>query len=90
MPSLISFVMRADQRKWCAGSFGRSVAFSRKLGAEGFQHRPTSGLNLKLPDRDDPRPEIPTKAELNAIINGAEGRWRPTHAGRNLLRPPGF
>jgi integrase len=38
---------------------------------------PTSGLNLKLPDRDDPRPEIPTKAELNAIINGAEGRWRP-------------
>jgi hypothetical protein len=36
MPSLISFVMRADQRKWCAGSFGRSVAFSRKLGAEGF------------------------------------------------------
>jgi integrase len=38
---------------------------------------PTAGLDLDLPDRDDPRPEIPTKSELNQIINGAEGRWRP-------------
>jgi integrase len=38
---------------------------------------PTIGLDLDLPDRDDPRPEIPSKAELNAIINGADGRWRP-------------
>jgi integrase len=38
---------------------------------------PTVGLDLNLPDRDDPRPEFPSKAELNAIINGAEGRWRP-------------
>jgi integrase len=38
---------------------------------------PTIGLDLDLPDRDDPRPEIPSKDELNAIINGAEGRWRP-------------
>lgn len=38
---------------------------------------PTAGLDLDLPDREDPRPVIPTKAELNAIINGAAGRWRP-------------
>jgi integrase len=38
---------------------------------------PTMGLDLDLPDRDDPRPVIPTKAELNTIINGAAGRWRP-------------
>jgi integrase len=38
---------------------------------------PTAGLDLDLPDRDDPRPIIPTKAELQAIICGAAGRWRP-------------
>jgi len=39
------------------------------------------GLELDLPERDDPRPVIPTKAELQAIIAGAsahKGRiWRP-------------
>jgi integrase len=30
-----------------------------------------------LPERDDPRPVIPTKAELQAIIAFASGRWRP-------------
>ncbi|WP_438277670.1 tyrosine-type recombinase/integrase [Nitrobacter sp.] len=38
---------------------------------------PTVGIELKLPDRDDPRPVIPTKAELQSIIAGATGRWRP-------------
>ena len=38
---------------------------------------PTSGIELDLPDRDDPRPSIPTKAELQAFITGAMGRWRP-------------
>jgi integrase len=38
---------------------------------------PTIGLDLNLPDRDDPRPDIPTKAELNEIINNAHSRWRP-------------
>lgn len=38
---------------------------------------PTVGLDLDLPDRDDPRPIIPTKPELQAIIAGAAGRWRP-------------
>jgi hypothetical protein len=56
---------------------------------------PTSGLDLKLPDRDDPRPEILTKAELNVIIIERHHQRRrrslaASHAGRNLLRPPGF
>ena len=38
---------------------------------------PTKDLNLNLPKRDDPRAVIPTKAELQAIIAGAKGRWRP-------------
>jgi integrase len=32
---------------------------------------------LDLPERDDPRPVIPTKPELQAIIANAAGRWRP-------------
>lgn len=38
---------------------------------------PTLGVELDLPDRDDPRPVIPSKAELQEIINKAAGRWRP-------------
>lgn len=38
---------------------------------------PTAGLDLNLPDRDDPRPVIPSKSELQVIIAGAAGRWRP-------------
>lgn len=38
---------------------------------------PTVGIDLDLPDREDPRPEIPTKAELQFIIGNATGRWRP-------------
>jgi integrase len=38
---------------------------------------PTAGLDLNLSTRDDPRPVIPTKAELQAIIAGAKDRWRP-------------
>lgn len=38
---------------------------------------PTAGLDLNLADREDPRPVIPTKAELQLIIAGATGRWRP-------------
>ena len=38
---------------------------------------PTNGVELDLPDRDDPRPVIPTKRDLQAIIAGAAGRWRP-------------
>jgi integrase len=38
---------------------------------------PTIGLELDLPDRDDPRPVIPTKSELQSIIAKVNGRWRP-------------
>ncbi|WIG51012.1 MAG: hypothetical protein OJF48_001929 [Afipia sp.] len=38
---------------------------------------PTIGLDLDLPDREDPRPEIPTKAELQFVIATVTGRWRP-------------
>jgi integrase len=37
---------------------------------------PTIGLDLDLPERDDPRPVIPTKQELQAIIAGAAGYKR--------------
>jgi integrase len=68
---------------------GRSAAMIRRvvrsLGAIFREARrrglaandPTAGLDLHLPDREDPRPTIPTKAELQAIVAGATGRWRP-------------
>jgi integrase len=37
---------------------------------------PTQDLDLDLPERDDPRAVIPSKAELQRIIAGAKGRWR--------------
>jgi len=40
-------------------------------------HYPTDDLDLDFPERDDPRVVAPTKAELQAIIAGAAGRWRP-------------
>jgi integrase len=38
---------------------------------------PTIGLDLDLPNREDPRPAIPTKAELQYILGNVTGRWRP-------------
>ncbi|MBR1153151.1 site-specific integrase [Bradyrhizobium sp. JYMT SZCCT0428] len=38
---------------------------------------PTAGLDLNLSTREDPRVVIPAKAELQAIIATAAGRWRP-------------
>jgi len=39
---------------------------------------PTSDLDLDATDtRNDPRPSIPAKNELQAIIGNATGRWRP-------------
>jgi integrase len=40
-------------------------------------HYPTDDLDLDLPERDDPRPVAPTKAELQGIIANSTGRWRP-------------
>jgi len=38
---------------------------------------PTAGVKLNLPSRGNPRPVIPSKQELQAIIANAQGRWRP-------------
>src|SRR5258705_6294896 len=40
-------------------------------------HYPTDDLDLDLPERDDHRVVSPTRAELQAIIAAAAGRWRP-------------
>jgi integrase len=74
------------------GKAGRSAAMIKKiirsLGSIFREARrrglsnvaPTVGLDLDLPEREDPRPVIPTKAELQAIIAAASGRssrlWR--------------
>jgi integrase len=57
----------------------RSVgSIFRELRRRGLASTaPTAGIDLDLPERDDPRPVIPTKAELQAIIAGAVDRWRP-------------
>ena len=74
------------------GKAGRSAAMIKKvirsLGSifrdarrRGLSNAaPTIGLDLDLPEREDPRPVIPTKPELQAIIAGATARtgrvWR--------------
>ncbi len=35
------------------------------------------GIKVKVQSRGGQRPEMPSKAELNAMLDGAEGRWRP-------------
>ena len=56
-------------------SLGAIFREARRRGLSNVD--PTAGLELDLPERDDPRPVIPTKAELQAIIARAAGRWRP-------------
>jgi integrase len=60
-------------------SLGSIFEEARRRGLSNVS--PTVGLELDLPERDDPRPVIPTKPELQAIIAGAtayENRmWRP-------------
>src|SRR5258707_10252752 len=59
-------------------SLGSIFKEARRRGLSNVA--PTVGLDLDLPERDDPRPVIPTKAELQAIIAGATARkstlWR--------------
>jgi integrase len=59
-------------------SLGAIFKEARRRGLSNVA--PTVGLELDLPERDDPRPVIPTKAELQAIIAGATSRkslfWR--------------
>jgi integrase len=56
-------------------SLGGILREARRRGLAS--HDPTGDLDLDLPDRDDPRVVSPTKAELQMIIAGATGRWRP-------------
>jgi len=65
----------AEMIKRVVRSLGGIFKEARRRGLASTA--PTSGIELDLPDREDPRPIIPTKAELQAIIAGATGRWRP-------------
>lgn len=75
----------ADQLREAGLSAAMIVKVIRSLGAIFKEARrrglsaaaPTVGLDLDLPDREDPRPEIPTKAELQYILGNVSGRWRP-------------
>src|SRR4051812_18291960 len=61
--------------KRVVGSLGAIFKEARRRGLSATA--PTVGLELDLPERDDPRPVIPTKAELQAMIAGATGIYRP-------------
>lgn len=65
----------AEMIKRVVRSLGAIFKEARRRGLSNVA--PTVGLELDLPQRDDPRPVIPTKAELQSIIAGAAGRWRP-------------
>jgi integrase len=69
----------AEMIKRVVRSLGAIFKEARRRGLSNVA--PTVGLELDLPERDDPRPVIPTKSELQAIIAGAaahKGRmWRP-------------
>jgi integrase len=56
-------------------SLGAIFREARRHGLSNVD--PTADLELDLPERDDPRPVIPSKAELQAIIANAAGRFRP-------------
>ncbi|MBA2400590.1 MAG: site-specific integrase [Bradyrhizobium sp.] len=59
-------------------SLGAIFKEARRRGLSALA--PTEGLELDLPERDDPRPVIPTKLELQVIIAAATARksriWR--------------
>jgi integrase len=56
-------------------SLGAIFREARRRGLSSVD--PTAGLELHIPGREDPRPIVPSKAELQAIIRAAAGRWRP-------------
>ncbi len=68
----------AEMIKKVIRSLGAIFREARRRGLSNVA--PTVGLDLDLPERDDPRPVIPTKPELQAIIAGASARtsrlWR--------------
>src|SRR4029077_12821171 len=65
-----------DMVRRVVGSLGAIFREARRRGLSNVD--PTAGLKIDRPEeRDDPRPVIPSKPELQAIIGGAAGRWRP-------------
>jgi integrase len=68
----------AEMIKKIIRSLGSIFKEARRRGLSNVA--PTVGMDLDLPERDDPRPVIPTKAELQAIIAAATARksllWR--------------
>jgi integrase len=56
-------------------SLGAIFREARRRGLSNVD--PIAGLELDPPGRDDPRPVVPTKAELQAIVASAPSRWRP-------------
>ena len=65
----------AEMIRRAVRSLGGIFKEARRRGLAS--HSPTDDLDLDLPERDDPHPVAPTKAELQAIIAEAAGRWRP-------------
>ncbi len=69
----------AEMIKRVVRSLGAIFKEARRRGLSNVA--PTVGLELDLPERDDPRPVIPTKPELQAIIARATTHqnrmWRP-------------
>lgn len=69
----------AEMIKKVVRSLGAVFKEARRRGLSNVA--PTVGLELDLPERDDPRPVIPTKLELQAILAGAGAHknrmWRP-------------
>lgn len=68
----------AEMIKKVVRSLGAIFREARRRGLSNVA--PTVGLDLDLPERGDPRPVIPTKTELQAIIAAATARdsrlWR--------------
>jgi len=65
----------AEMIRRAVRSLGAVFKEARRRGLSNVD--PTSGIEFDLPDREDPRAVIPTKSELQAMIAGAAGRWRP-------------
>src|SRR5258706_11981734 len=87
----------AEMIKRVVRSLGAIFKEARRRGLSNVA--PTVGLELDLPERDDPRPVIPTKPELQAIIACATTHqnrmWRPlalvaVFCGLRATDMPGF
>ncbi len=65
----------AEMRRRAVQSLGRVLKFAKGRGLVGTN--PVADVTLASSRRGKPRPEIPTRDELRAIVAAAEGRWRP-------------